>query len=89
MQFGIISGAMLACLLHMEGTELKMILNVSVPHLLCLMTNQAFSISFPLFPPPLLSVKIKIRHAYHSSVPVNHNLLLKLHSPAWLWLCGG
>lgn len=37
---------------------------------------------------PLYSVKVKIRHAYHSSKPVNHNSLLKLHSPTSLWLCG-
>lgn len=53
MQFRIISGAMLACLLHVVGTELKMILNVSVPHLLCLMTHQVFCFSFPVFSPPL------------------------------------
>lgn len=49
MQFGIISVAMLACLVHMVGTELEMILNVSLPHLLCLMIHQVFGFSFPLF----------------------------------------
>ncbi len=53
MQFGIISGAMLACLLHMAGTELKMILNESVPHLLCLMTHQVLCFSFLVFSRPL------------------------------------
>ena len=75
MQFGIISGAMLACLLRVVGTQLEMILNVSLPHLLCLITRLFFSPSPP-------SVKVKIRHAYHSVKPVNHNCLQKVNSSA-------
>lgn len=73
MQFGIISGAMLACLLRVVGTQLEMILNVSLPHLLRLITRLFFSPSPP-------SVKIKIRHACHSVKPANHNSLQKLNS---------
>lgn len=57
MQFGIISGAMPACLLHMVGSELEIILYVSLPHLLCLMTHQVFCFAFSVS--PLLFVKKK------------------------------
>lgn len=44
------------CRLHAAGTELKMILNVSAPHFLWLMTHQVLCFSSPLFPPlPLYS----------------------------------
>lgn len=57
MQLGIIFGAMLARLLHMVGTELKMILNVSASHLLSVMTHQVLCFSTSLFPPlPLYSL---------------------------------
>lgn len=68
MRLCIIFGAMLARLLHMVGTELKMILNVSASHLLSVMTHWVLCFSTSLFPPlPLYSLRIKIRHAYHSS----------------------
>lgn len=41
---------------------------------------------FPTSSSPLLSIKIKIRHAHHSSEPVNHNSMLKSQLPASLWL---
>lgn len=91
MQFGIIFGAMLARLLHMVGTELKMILNVSASHLLSVMTRGVFCffppLSFLLFLSTLC--KNKDKECLSFLPPVNHNSLLKLHSRAPPRLCGG
>lgn len=50
MQFGIISGAMPACLVHTVEPKLEIILSVSLPHLLCLMTRRVLGFAFSVSP---------------------------------------